>query len=467
MKAKILTHKGTIPIDEKQGRKKPFRLRATIGGKRKEFYFVTRAEAEKEWHRLARLAGHPGAPVTPTLDKSTVNDREASEYLFLRERLSGAGLTIDEALKLALTHKDAPSSTNPIPASKVLTEFLASFQTRAKKVDPQYVRETAKYCGDWVAHFGKDRDIREVKPGYETEFAEWVNGLGHGPDTTLFIFSRVRQLLNYAVKRKRYLLINPLTHAMQKDGLLPAPRANQGHTLTLPQARALMAVLETHFPKQAQYIAMQLFTGFRERQVDRLRLEFFKPHLDAFDLPPGVIRKARSGAVGDYLDALPDNLIAWVKFSTDRILNHTPGPKTAEAKEGKGPWQPVGRKIWTRIMRRMAELPEPFRIKEWPKNACRHTAATAAYSHFGIKRACEILGWANENMLKNQYAGKRWPAAEAEAYFAIKPGESAKLLREHPELKMLITATLFPRGGMKDWRKPKGWSKWDKQPKAA
>lgn len=458
MKAKILTHKGTIPIDEKPGRKKPFRLRVTIGGKRQESYWATREEAEKEWKRIAPLAGHPGAAVTPSVEKSMVNDREAAAYLNLRGRLANAGLTVEEGLKLAITHKDTARVGEAIPAKRLCTEFLASFKTRAKQPDPQYLRETKRHCEAWVNHYGPDRDIREIKRGYEAQFGEWVNGLGHSPDTTLFAFSRVRQMLNWAVKRKGYLPFNPLTNAMRKEGLLPAPRANQGHTLTVPQTRALMALLETHFPALAQNMAMQLFIGFREKQVERLRREYFKAHLKAFDLPAGVIRKARDGSVGDYLDQLPDNLVAWIGFS-QAALARKPGRKSEDEKNGKGPWPVIGRKIWRRILGRLGELPEPFRIPEWLPNACRHTAATAAYSHFGIERTCSMLGWVDSKMLKNQYAGKRWPAEEAAAFFGILPGVTEQLVKEHPEMKSRLLSSMFPRGGVKDWKKPLGWKK--------
>lgn len=458
MKTQIRTHMGTIPVRKLDGRKKPYQLRVTVGGKRHTSYWETQAEAEKEWRRLAPLAGHPGAEVTPETSKSLVTDREAAQHINLRDRLAKVGLTLEDAINIAITNKDTARKGDAIPAKQLCEEFLTSFTKRAKQPDPQYLRETKRHCEAWVAHFGPDRDIREIKRGYEADFAEWVNGLRHSGDTTLYIFSRVRQMLNYAVKRKGYIPYNPLTNSMKKEGLLPAPRANQGHTLTVPQASVLMALFEVHFPDLAQNMAMQTFIGFREKQTERMRREYFKPHLSAFDLPPGVIRKARDGAVGDFLDQLPNNLVKWIGFSEATIAKK-PGRKTEEAKAGKGAWPVIGRKIWTRILRRMAELPEPYRIAEWPANACRHTAATAAYTKFGVERTCAMLGWADANMLKNQYAGKRWPEADATAYFDIRPGIARRLISEHPELRSYIMDTLFPRGGVKGWKKPDGWKK--------
>lgn len=452
MKSKVLTHKGTIPISFKEGRSKPFRLRTTIGGKRSEQYFTTRKEAEAEWARIGRLAGHPGVPVLPPVERSLVTDQEAAQHINMRGRLAAVGLTIEEAIKLAITHKDQVAEKEAPSAQTVVTEFLATYKVRVVKPTANYLKNLKWSLDFWLEDFGKDRKIATIRKGYEVTFAQWANSHDYKPDTVLMLFKSVRALLSYAHEQE-YITANPLkSKVMRKRGLLPAPRVNQGNTITVPQMQALLAIFELHYPSRLKSIAMQAFIGFRENQTERLYDNFLKPHLKAFDLPPGIIRKARDGSVGDYIDQLPDNLIEWL---TCAAANAKP-PVCAgrKWKVGKGQWLPIGRCMWRRIIGRMATLPEPYRMKGWPTNACRHTAATAAYSYFGVARACEMLGWVDQDMLKNQYAGKRWPTEVARGYYEIRPGVAELISKDNPQLKYALRAPLFPNG-----KGPNGWTK--------
>lgn len=448
MKAKLLTHKGTVPVRELEGRKKPFQLRVTVGGKRQTSYWGTREEAEKEWRRIAPLAGHPGAPVTPSVEKSLVNDREAAAFINLRERLAKEGLTVEDAARLALIHKDENVAGGNQSAKQAVADFIASLEARVKKPSKSYMGATKWALNLWLDHFGPDTSLLTIKKAYAVTFAGWVNNLEdqrgdkYSPDSVLTITRAVQACLNYAVEHE-HLAFNPVTMKLRKKGLLPPPRANQGHTITVPQTKALLAIFETHYPSRLKSIATQLFIGFREEQCERMNDRFFKAHLNAFDLPPDIIRKARDGSVGDYIEKLPENLVEWLKCKTANAKAPVrPGRKW---KREKGQWLPIGRKVWERIVERMKELPKPYRLTAWPKNAARHTAATVAYSHFGLERTVELLGWADMEMLKNQYAGKRWPAEEAAAYFDIRPGVAAELCK-NTAIAAVLTKPMFFNG---------------------
>jgi hypothetical protein len=110
MKPKIVTHKGTVPIDVRDRRSKPFRLRVTIGGRRIEKYFKTRAEAEAEWINLAPLASRLREANADNV-KTLVDEHEAAQYVCLRALLAGAGLSMADAVQLALKHEDNKRST--------------------------------------------------------------------------------------------------------------------------------------------------------------------------------------------------------------------------------------------------------------------------------------------------------------------------------------------------------------------
>lgn len=446
----MLTHKGTVPVSFVDGRSKPWLLRVTIGGKRQKSYWATKEEAVKEWNRLAPLAGQPGPVVTSTADKALLNDKESAGVLLIRERLAAVGLTLDEAFKIALTHKDTPANADIPPASRVVEKFIASYDARVTKPAANYVRSQKWSLARWLDAFGAKTPITAfAKRGYEVEFAQWANSLGYKPDSVLMLHKAVRGLLNFAVEMG-YIATHTLgKKIMRRRGLLPPPRANQGHTLTVHQAQAMLALFELHAPDKLKNIATQLFIGFRENQTERMRDDFFKPHLGAFDLPPGIIRKARDGSTGDYIDQLPENLVAWI--TCPAAAAKTPTRPGRKVKVEAGKWKPIGRALWKNILARMATLPGPYRLKAWQMNAARHTAATAAYSHFGLERTCALLGWADMKMLKNQYAGKRWPAEEAAAYFEITPGISKQI--GDAALRAKLAAPIFAKMGRRKGQK--------------
>jgi AraC-like DNA-binding protein len=166
MMPKILTHLGTTPIYYKKGRSKPFRLRVTIGGKRIERYFKTKAEAEAEWINLAPLAHHSG-PLLP--GRSLLSDHEAAKFLEARARLAEAGLSLDDAIHLAILSKGAeekhptvqePSLENQTPSipdqiQRIFLEVQKIAQSLGKLESGTVVhgrvlrsiKDAARYCG--------------------------------------------------------------------------------------------------------------------------------------------------------------------------------------------------------------------------------------------------------------------------------------------------------------------------------
>lgn len=102
MKPKIVTHKGTVPVDYRKGRSKPFRLRVTVGGKRIEKYFSSRQEAERAWVKMAPLVATAQFPgVTPPLQPEITPD-EVALFLGAKAMLAEAKLSIPEAVRIAL-----------------------------------------------------------------------------------------------------------------------------------------------------------------------------------------------------------------------------------------------------------------------------------------------------------------------------------------------------------------------------
>jgi hypothetical protein len=170
MKPKILTHLGTIPVYYKKGRSKPFRLRVTVGGRRIEKYFTTRSEAETEWATLAPLAAHPAISHTGNTSTTLLNGYESVQYLCMRSLLASVGLSMADAVQMAIKQQDAKriqaaaetnqsSTPPPIPFTDQIELIAAAVQMAVEKlsamekasvVRPRILRNTveaARYCG--------------------------------------------------------------------------------------------------------------------------------------------------------------------------------------------------------------------------------------------------------------------------------------------------------------------------------
>lgn len=173
MKPKALTQKGTVPIYHKIGRKKPFRLRTTIGGRRIEQYFDTRAEAEAEWEKIAPLSAHSDREHSAG-KKIETNRRDIAEYLHWRAKLAYAGLSMSDAVRLAVGAQSMIPSNDTLPPwlepSDLLprvSDILAEVKILSAKIDrfknlnviPQVIRSLKRasyYCG--FAHTARFRD---------------------------------------------------------------------------------------------------------------------------------------------------------------------------------------------------------------------------------------------------------------------------------------------------------------------
>lgn len=177
---KILTQMGTVPISYKKGRRKPFRLRVNIGGKRREQYFTTRADAELAWRALAPLAAHTG--MSPSGDPpQPYSTLEHAQYLQWRAHLAFVGLDMQTAVRCALEHRGTPPVADDAPkpwleprevAEKLdrmaacMEAIVASMKrSDTRQVQPQVIRSlknAARYCGfsstfqfrEWATRMG-------------------------------------------------------------------------------------------------------------------------------------------------------------------------------------------------------------------------------------------------------------------------------------------------------------------------
>ena len=107
------------------------------------------------------------------------------------------------------------------------------------------------------------------------------------------------------------------------------------------------------------------------------------------------------------MDDLPDAFWSWLP---DDIPTGTlPSP---------------GVKLWARIKRDLAALPEPQRIAVWPSNALRHSFATYDLSAYRDPGATSVrLRHQNSRRLWNNYLAKLVSRETGRAWLNMRPSE--------------------------------------------
>lgn len=165
MRTKFLTQKGTVPIYFKKGRRKPFRLRFTLGEKLYEQYFATRSEALAEWNRLAAATVVPETKPEAPAQLANFTEAEVADYLHWRQQLIGTGLSVADAIRLGLQAIQAPpqagaagSETAPDGLLGLVADMAKDLKSLAKRLEraeegppaSPILRSTAaaaRYCG--------------------------------------------------------------------------------------------------------------------------------------------------------------------------------------------------------------------------------------------------------------------------------------------------------------------------------
>jgi integrase len=195
--------------------------------------------------------------------------------------------------------------------------------------------------------------------------------------------------------------------------------------LTPKQAQALMDAAAKYFPETVPPLAIQLFTGLRKAELERLTPSDFND--EGFSVPAISAKTKRRRFV-----QMPEPLAAWLKAYpiTDCVCPPDWQRKQIAVR------RLAGFKVWSNLVPRLKikpplEATPPDDLPEWPENGLRHTAATVALA---LGKPLEQLVFEHGHtggleMLRKHYIGAM-PKKDALAIWAIRPdvakGKSTK-----------------------------------------
>jgi integrase len=196
-------------------------------------------------------------------------------------------------------------------------------------------------------------------------------------------------------------------------------------TLTASEAARLMATAEKHFPDTVPAFAIALFTGMRQREIERL--EPGDVTREGITVPAASAKTKRRRFI-----QTPEPLAAWLAAYP---IGETVTPPNWYRKE-KAVRRLAGWKVWSDLVPTLDLKPQmpaepPEDAPQWPGNALRHTAASVALA---IGKPLEMLIFEHGHaggveMLRRHYIG-RMPKAEALKIWSIAPapkkGEKTK-----------------------------------------
>jgi integrase len=353
-------------------------VKVTQNGRRNPYFFVTEREArvfarEKEIELLQE--GTRRAGVTP-------EDRRAIEIA------SERGFTVLDAVTHYTEHLGALHRS--VPVSRAIEELLDIREAEGK---------SGLHLADLrhrLRAFGREHGERLVAEIRTLDVDSWITGLTCSAQTKKNFRRAVHNLFGFAVSRG-YCPANPVTAAVK----IKVPPAAIG-ILTVPQARALLAVCETDI---LPTIAIGLFAGLRVSEIERLDWR-------NIDLERGFIEVAatKTKTAKRRLVRISENLSAWL----------------APYRQGVGPVRPS----LSTYRRKFTIALKASGITKWPDNALRHSFASYHLAAGQDAAATALqLGHTESRTLFAHYR-ELVRVEDARAYWQIKPDDKVVAFRK-------------------------------------
>jgi integrase len=349
-----------------------YRWRATYveGGVYRKKGFKTKKEAE-DWQELRepeRLSGGTEALLTAS---------ERSAVLDTREALEGLGLTLREALEIAIGNRQQEQKSASV--GKVFQDLIATKERERKSA--RYISNLRSRLG----RFGKAFEDRMISTVTRSEIQDWLHSLGLEPESVNSYRREIGVLFGEAVAGG-YAQENPV-QAIKPVKVVKEPVG----ILTPDEAARLIAVAD---PAILPAIAIGLFAGVRTEELKKLEWEAIDFHRQSIRVGAAIAKSARNRII-----KMSDNL--------RDILSPL-------AKGAGSVWPTNGRKLHEKA-RQMAGFSSPHSgkrgsqaseslAKDWPENALRHSFASYHLAHH--QNASELalaLGHTDNRMIFEHY----------------------------------------------------------------
>jgi integrase len=217
----------------------------------------------------------------------------------------------------------------------------------------------------------------------------WVNGLGLGPQSVRNYLTVLSSMFSYAVKQGRSPR-NPVVDVERPDVVRDEPGI-----LTPAEFRRLLH----HLPDDTvPYVVLSAFAGLRPMEVRRLNWQDINFQTGLITVKSGTAKTKRRRTV-----PMKDNLKAWLK-----PLAREEGPVVALAD-------------LTVRQKRIKPAREKAKLKHWPHDCLRHSAATYWLQLEGDAARVALWLGHSQDVLHEHYKGLLSDPAHAADWFAILP----------------------------------------------
>lgn len=379
-----------------------------VDGRRVQLAFDSRKDAEaelRERNRRRKETGRLGHAVSPSL---------LARLVVAEERLRAAGISIEEAVRLALQHGKAVRRR--LSVRELVAEFIESRRARAVAGRDLYVRQLEVCLRSFGFHF-VDADVAAVtREGVQA----WLFSGGWAAKTIRNYAGNVRAMFNWAL-REGLAAENPAS-AIE----LPKVASEREVSVLSPeQCGRLLRVCAFErgplwnpgrlawegdgfrFDDLLGYLAVTLFCGVRPEEVKRSTRADLDLENGTFVVGSAIEKNARRRVVD-----LSEAARAWLGLWVERH------PEQRAFKPAN--W----RKKWEKLRRAAGLWP-------WPPDVNRHTFATmhfAEHQNLALLKA-QLGHHENEATLHRHYRAVRMPdgrtvsASVAREFWGIMPGK--------------------------------------------
>jgi len=274
------------------------------------------------------------------------------------EEIKKSGLTIREVWD---TYKVSYSERSAILLQAAVEEFLLNKSKAGLR--PTYEAEIQRT----LKRFSQDIGNKPICSISHSEICCWLEGFD-SPSTCKTMQGRVSVLFSWA-KRQGFINQNPLDRleVVKLDEAEP-------EILNVSQCKRLIQASVEHDPMFLPYFALALFQGIRPEECARLTAKDIDLEREQITVS-GVAAKTRNRRI---VPLLPPAL---------SILNQCPKTRWFN-------WK-------TNFRRRRDAIRKAAKLKKWPKDVLRHTAASHFYNIYGMDEATKALGHSAAIMLRH------------------------------------------------------------------
>jgi len=323
-----------------------------VQGVRKREYFDTRNAAEEALtnHRKdKRVLGDAWSNLDP---------RKRQDYLSILREIKEHNTTLEEVWGYFKEHGGRRSGITVSQAVGILVEHKKQAGAR-----PLYLRELHYGLNQFAKEFG-DWDLASV---HDDDLRGWLDSLDRSPSTKKTLKQRLSSLFAWAVRNK-YVDSNPV------NGLETIrEEKKEPEILTVNQCKALVEAARAMDTGILAYLALALFMGLRPLECRNMEPDKVNVKRRLVTVT-GSIVKTRDRRIVDMTDP------AW------RILSVH------------------GLDYKVNFDKRFRAVRKAAKIKHWPHDVLRHTAASHYYNMHTIDEATKQLGHSADTMLKHYRA---------------------------------------------------------------